>query len=27
MVDELRRFLRGEPLQHVLTRAGYARMA
>ena len=27
MVDELRRFLRGEPLQHALTRASYARMA
>ncbi|MCY3947360.1 MAG: hydroxyacid dehydrogenase [Anaerolineaceae bacterium] len=27
MVDELRRFLRDEPLQHALTRASYARMA
>lgn len=27
MVDELRRFLRGQPLQHALTRASYARMA
>lgn len=27
MVDELRRFLRGQPLQHAVTRASYARMA